>query len=42
MSDVPKTRAAPKHVVILCHPEEESFNMAVARRYCDAVARIGD
>lgn len=27
----------PKHVVILCHPDPESFNGAVAQTYCAAV-----
>jgi len=31
----------PKHVVVLCHPEETSFNMSVAREYCTAVAAHG-
>jgi NAD(P)H dehydrogenase (quinone) len=36
-----RAETAPKHAVILCHPDADSFNMAVARRYCEAVARIG-
>ena len=31
----------PKHVVILCHPEPASFNMAVARTYCETVEACG-
>jgi NAD(P)H dehydrogenase (quinone) len=31
----------PRHAVILCHPDANSFNAAVARRYCDAVSAIG-
>ena len=31
------TDAAPKHAVILCHPDPESFNAAVATTYCEAV-----
>lgn len=27
----------PKHVVILCHPDPESFNGAVAKAYCEAI-----
>lgn len=27
----------PKHAVILCHPDPESFNAAVAKTYCKAV-----
>lgn len=31
----------PKHAVILCHPEERSFNRAIADAYCDAVQKLG-
>ena len=31
----------PKHAVILCHPEADSFNAAVAQRYCDTVSGLG-
>jgi NAD(P)H dehydrogenase (quinone) len=31
----------PKHAVILCHPEEDSFNATVARHYCEKVREIG-
>ena len=41
MSDTPNSETAPKHAVILCHPDADSFNMAVAQRYCDAVKKIG-
>lgn len=27
----------PRHAVILCHPDTESFNAAVAQTYCEAV-----
>ncbi len=27
----------PLHVVVVCHPEPDSFNLAVARRYCETV-----
>ena len=33
--------SAPKHFVILCHPDSDSFNAAVARRYCSVVREIG-
>ncbi|SDA16512.1 NAD(P)H-dependent oxidoreductase [Sphingomonas sp. NFR15] len=33
--------AAPLHVVILCHPDDNSFNASVARAYCDAVEKHG-
>lgn len=33
--------SVPKHVVVLCHPEEASFNATVAREYCAAVEEIG-
>jgi NAD(P)H dehydrogenase (quinone) len=32
---------SPKHAVILCHPAADSFNAAVAKRYCDTVAGLG-
>lgn len=41
MSNTQQAEKAPKHVVILCHPDVDSFNTAVARRYCDAVKKIG-
>jgi NAD(P)H dehydrogenase (quinone) len=31
----------PKHVVILCHPSDTSFNKAVADRYCETVRAFG-
>jgi NAD(P)H dehydrogenase (quinone) len=31
----------PRHVVILCHPERDSFNAAVAAKYCDVVRENG-
>ncbi len=33
--------APPRHVVVLCHPASDSFNAAVAARYCAAVAECG-
>jgi NAD(P)H dehydrogenase (quinone) len=30
-----------RHVVILCHPEERSFNAAVAQAYCETVRALG-
>jgi len=33
--------AAPKHVVVLCHPESDSFNASVARTYCETVQALG-
>jgi NAD(P)H dehydrogenase (quinone) len=30
-----------RHAVILCHPDPESFNVAVAERYCNAVREVG-
>ena len=38
--DLPGSRV-PKHAVILCHPESDSFNAAVAKRYCDTVEKLG-
>ena len=37
LSDVPM----PKHAVIVSHPERDSFTMAVARAYCEAVQARG-
>ena len=37
---LPTTRK-PKHAVILCHPELDSFNAAVAKRYCETVQQFG-
>lgn len=31
----------PRHAVILAHPDEDSFNAAIARTYCDAVRACG-
>lgn len=33
--------AAPRHVVILCHPEQESFNASVAHAYGTEVRQLG-
>ncbi len=30
--------SGPKHAVILCHPDPDSFNAAVAKTYCEAVS----
>lgn len=30
-----------RHVVVLCHPEERSFNAAVAQAYCETVRSLG-
>lgn len=32
---------SPKHVVVLCHPEEQSFNASVAREYCATIEENG-
>jgi NAD(P)H dehydrogenase (quinone) len=32
---------AIRHVVVLCHPNEESFNAAVAAKYCEVVEASG-
>jgi len=40
-----ETRGQPprriKHAVILCHPDPNSFNAAVAKRYCTTVEAMG-
>lgn len=41
MASAQNPRGRAKHVVILCHPEEDSFNASVARTYCETVAGIG-
>lgn len=33
--------SAPKHVVVLSHPDADSFNMAVAQAYCETVRDHG-
>jgi NAD(P)H dehydrogenase (quinone) len=30
-----------RHIVMLCHPDERSFNAAVAHAYCEAVRSLG-
>jgi NAD(P)H dehydrogenase (quinone) len=30
-----------RHAVILCHPDERSFNASIARTYCDTVRSLG-
>ena len=35
------TASSPRHAVILCHPDPDSFNGAVARRYCETVRKNG-
>lgn len=37
----PKAAAAPKHAVIVCHPDTDSFTMSVARAYCAEVEARG-
>jgi NAD(P)H dehydrogenase (quinone) len=39
MSD--QFQAVGRHVVILSHPEADSFNHSIANAYCDAVRRAG-
>jgi NAD(P)H dehydrogenase (quinone) len=33
--------STPRHAVILCHPHADSFNAAVAERYCEVVRENG-
>jgi NAD(P)H dehydrogenase (quinone) len=35
------TKAAPLHAVILAHPDDDSFNAAVAQTYCQTVRDLG-
>jgi NAD(P)H dehydrogenase (quinone) len=30
-----------RHAVIVCHPDPDSFNHAIAARYCDEVRAAG-
>ena len=32
---------APRHIVVLCHPEQESFNASMAHAYCTEVRQHG-
>lgn len=41
MEDQSVTDRPLKHAVILCHPEERSFNGAIAAAYCEAVQKLG-
>jgi len=41
MSDQAVDDRPLKHAVILCHPEERSFNRAIADAYCSAVKNLG-
>jgi NAD(P)H dehydrogenase (quinone) len=35
------TKRSPRHIVIRCHPEPESFNAAMAKAYCTEVEQHG-
>ncbi|MEG3175777.1 NAD(P)H-dependent oxidoreductase [Sphingomonas sp. RB3P16] len=37
----PMSTKPPRHVVVLCHPEQDSFNAAVAATYCATVRAHG-
>lgn len=37
----PNDLAAIRHVVVLCHPDKDSFNAAVATKYCEVVKASG-
>lgn len=37
----PSMNPAPRHAVILCHPDPKSFNRAIADTYSDAVRKLG-
>lgn len=39
MDDTPA--ATPRHVLVVCSPRAESFNLAVTQRYADTVASLG-
>jgi len=37
----PPDNAAPLHIVVLCHPDNDSFNASVSKAYCAAVRELG-
>lgn len=39
--EVDVTNSKLRHIVILCHPERDSFNAAIARQYCEVVEENG-
>ncbi|WP_029623853.1 NAD(P)H-dependent oxidoreductase [Sphingomonas sp. PAMC 26617] len=39
--DIPAMAPPVRHVVVLCHPDPESFNRAIAETYCAAVRAAG-
>jgi NAD(P)H dehydrogenase (quinone) len=41
MPPPPNDSAAISHVVVLCHPDKDSFNAAVAAKYCEVVKANG-
>ncbi len=41
MTQIIPGSGAPKHAVIACHPEVDSFTLSVARTYCAAVEQHG-
>ncbi len=41
MTGAAPTAHPPQHAVILCHPDANSFNAAIAQRYCDTVRALG-
>ena len=41
MPATPNDPAAIRHVVVLCHPDKDSFNAAVAAKYCEVVKASG-
>lgn len=38
---MPDTKRTQRHIVIRCHPEQKSFNAAMATAYCTAVKQHG-
>ncbi|MDQ2878237.1 MAG: NAD(P)H-dependent oxidoreductase [Pseudomonadota bacterium] len=38
---MPKTDHVPRHIVVRCHPEQESFNASMASAYCAEVKQHG-
>lgn len=38
---MPVAESVPRHIVVRCHPEQESFNASMANAYCNEVRQHG-
>jgi len=41
IQDSDPSPSGPKHIVVLSHPDADSFNMAIAQAYCETVKGLG-